>query len=390
MQKKYTTILVFCIPFLIFIDGTGLEAAQQGPNQLRLYLKQGIEKAFNLEHQSADTYLQKAVAIDREDPIGYAFLSLAHLFAYEMSFEAKERAYHQQSMLYYVHETLVRGAKRIKNNPQNGNAYLSMALAKIAKVRWAITQNAYLVAAEEILNIWKYLEKAREEPQNFDTYFPMGVLHYHIDHLPGVARMFSAMFITPGDSVKGLQELELAAQKGDLLKDIARAELVVVYENFEKQPARALPIVRELKRKFPRNFNFSFALANILSDLNRYDEAFAVAREIEKNIQADKPPFGPHLKPRHDLLMGRIFFSQAEYVKASEYFQRSLRDISPYNARVRAGAFVRLGMIHDARKEREKAEEYYNNALMVVGGEGAAQVEARKYLDIPYVPAPKP
>jgi hypothetical protein len=47
-------------------------------------------------------------------------------------------------------------------------------------------------------------------------------------------------------------------------------------------------------------------------------------------------------------------------------------------------------MIHDALKEREQAEEYYNRALAEPGGEGFAQVEARKYLDSPYVPPPKP
>lgn len=390
MQRKCSIILALSIPFLIFIIGTELDAAPQGPNQLRLYLKQGIEKAFNLEPLSANTYLQKAVALDQDNPLGYAFLALAHLFAYEMSFDAKEREYYQQSMLYYVQETLTRGEKRIKNSSQNGNAYLSMALAKIAKVRWAITQSAYLVVAKETSSIWDYLEKAQEEPQNYDIYFPMGLLHYHIDHLPGVSRILSSMFITPGDRAKGLQELELAAQKGDLLREMARAELVAAYANFEKQPAKALPIVRELKGKFPRNFNFSFALANILSDLHHYEEAFAVAREIEKNIESGKDPYVPHLKPRYDLLMGRIFFSQLEYAKAVEYFQSSLSDTSPYNARVRAWAFVRLGMIHDTRKERDKAKEYYNNALVVGGGEGAAQVEARKYLKIPYVPEPKP
>jgi tetratricopeptide (TPR) repeat protein len=198
------------------------------------------------------------------------------------------------------------------------------------------------------------------------------------------------MFITSGDRTKGLQELEWAAKQGDLLKDIARAELVAVYAHFEKQPAKALPIVRELKGKYPRNFNFTFSLANILSDLHRFDEAFAVAREIENNIRTCTSPVGPHLKPRYDLLMGRILFTQVEYDKAAEYFQKSLGDTSLYNARVRAWAFVRLGMIHDARKERVKAEEYYNKALVVGGGEGAAQVEARKYLKIPYVPEPKP
>jgi tetratricopeptide (TPR) repeat protein len=198
------------------------------------------------------------------------------------------------------------------------------------------------------------------------------------------------MVITPGDRTRGLRELELAAQHGDLLKDAARAELVAAYANFEKQPAKALPIVRELKGKFPRNFNFAFALANILSDLHHFEEAFAVAREIEKNIQSGKDPYGPHLQSRYYLLMGRIFFSRREYAKAADYCQKTLSDTSPYNARVRAWAFVRLGMIHDAHKERAQAEECYDNALMVGGGEGAAQIEARKYLKTPYVPESKP
>ena len=390
MQKQYAIILVLCIPVLIFIAGIERAAAQQGPDQVRLYLKQGIEKAFNLEPVSANAYLQRAVEMDPENPLGYAFLALVHLFAYEMSFEAKEREYYQQSILYYVQETLARGENIINNNAPHGNAYLSMALAKIAKVRWAIMRNEYLTVAKETSSIWNYLERAKDKVHNYDIYFPMGLLHYHIDHLPGVSRVLSSLVITPGDRTRGLRELELAAQHGDLLKDAARSELVAVYANFEKQPAKALPIVRELKGKFPRNFNFAFALANILSDLHRYEEAFAVAREIDKNIQSGKDPYGPHLQSRYNLVMGRIFFSRLEYTKAAEYCQKTLSDASPYNARVRAWAFVRLGMIHDAYKEREQAEECYNNALMVGGGEGAAQIEARKYLKTPYVPESKP
>jgi len=48
-----------------------------------------------------------------------------------------------------------------------------------------------------------------------------------------------------------------------------------------------------------------------------------------------------------------------EYAKATAYFHPALKDTSPYNAWVRVCAFVRLGMIHDIKKEREQAEEYY-------------------------------
>jgi hypothetical protein len=47
-------------------------------------------------------------------------------------------------------------------------------------------------------------------------------------------------------------------------------------------------------------------------------------------------------------------------------------------------------MISDARKERKQAQDYYSQALNVEGGEGAAQVEARKYLSTPYVQPPMP
>ncbi len=393
MKKNMLIIffLAFCILVQIFFIEAELEAVQSRSTQLHSYLRQGIEKTFNLETQSANMQFQKAVEHDRDDPTGYAFLAMAHLFFYEMSFEPKDREKNQESMLRYVNETLRKGEKRIKKDSKDSHAYFAMALAKIAKIRWAISQKKYVVIAQETSNVWDYLERGREEdPQKYDIYFPMGLLHYHLDHLSGLTRALSSLMITAGDHQKGLEELELAAQKGDLLKELAQAELASAYINFEKQPARALPIARELKAKFPHNYNFSFMLANTLSDLNRFEEAFAIARGIEKGIQAGTPPFVPQLQPRYDQLMGRIFFSKGDYAKATEYFQRALMDTSPYNARVRAWSFVRLGMIQDAYKERERAEEYYSNALEVEGGEGAAQVEARKYLKTPYVPQPKP
>ncbi len=393
MNKRMTTILflALCLSPMISAPEVGAAAAQLRPNQLHSYLRQGIEKVFNLEPQSAGVYLQKALDLDRDNPMGYAFSALENLFFYEISLDQKEREKYQESMLRYVSEATARGQSRIEKNHNDAQAYFATAMAKIIKVRWAIGQKQYRTVAQETSNIWEYLEKAKkEDPQNYDTYFLMGLLHYHLDHLPPLARFFSSLLIASGDSRKGLQELELAAQKGDLLRELAQSELASVYVNFEKQPARALPIARELRKRFPRNYNFSFALANALSELHQFQEAFSIAREIEKGIQAHTPPFVPQLQPRLDQLMGRIFFNEGEYTKASEYLEKALKDKAPYNARVRAWALVRVGMIHDALKEREQAEEYYNRALAEPGGEGFAQVEARKYLDSPYVPPPKP
>jgi tetratricopeptide (TPR) repeat protein len=385
MKMRLAATLFICLSFLL--PAGEAAAAETQPDQLHAYLRQGIESAFNLDHAGAISSFQKAVELDRESPTGYAFLALAQLFSYETSFDPKERENCQEAMIRYVGIAVTRGEKRIGKNPRDGQAYFALTLAKIVKVRLALMQKSYFTVAKESANAWDYLEKTRVvDPNNYDNYFPMGLLHYHLDQLPGVTRFLSSLVITAGDKHKGIQELELAMQKGDLLRELAQAELSSVYINFEKQPAQALAMTVDLRERFPRNYNFSFSLANILSELGRFDEAYAIARDLEKGIQGGMPPFAPQLQPRYDHLLGRILFNQREYVRAGDCFQKALKDTAPYNARIRASALLRLGMIHDIHQERKRAEEYYNRVLEVEGGEGVAQVDARRYLKTPYAP----
>lgn len=364
---------------------SSINAAPLSANQYRSFLKSGVDKSLNLEMVEAQAYMQKAMMLDPENPTACAYLALLDMFAFEISFDEQSRKKYQDSMLNYVDEALARGEKRISKNGNDGEAYLAMAMAKIAKVRWATQQKHYLVMAQETSNIWDYLQKASEnDPSNYDVQFLMGIFHYHISHLPGLTRFVSSILITSGDRVKGLQELELAAQKGNLLKRLAQVELASVYFYFEKQPARSLSILRDLRERFPNNYNLLFSLGNALSELHRVDEALSIARNIENKIKTKTPPFTSELQPRYDQLMGKILFDQGNYARATEYFQKVLNNTSSYNARVRAWSYVRLGMIQDARRERKLAEDYYNKALDVEGAEGAAQIEARNYLQTPY------
>ena len=378
--------------FFLLLSGLGelretsLWAAESPKTQIRTYLMQGIEKAFDLDERGASAELMKAVEVDKENPLGFSFLALSHLFFYEMSFDEKKREREQESMLRFVSESLAKGEKRLGKDPKDGEALFAMAVGQLVKVRWDITRKNYFATLRGAQATREYLEKAKElDPENFDISFALGLLDYHIGQLSGLTRFLSSLFVTSGDPQKGIQELKVAAQKGYFFKDLANAELLSAYTNIEKQPEWALPLARELNEKFPHNYNILFALANVLSELGRSEEAFSVAREVENGIKSSTPPFLPELWPRYSQLMGKIYFDKGEYAQASEYFLRSLQDLSPYNARVRAWALVRLGMIHDVRQERDKAEEYYRKTLETEGGEGAAQLAARQYLKTPYL-----
>ncbi|MDP2839593.1 MAG: hypothetical protein Q8O11_06005 [Syntrophales bacterium] len=388
MKKRLAAIPFLCLSFLL--PAGEAAAVEIQPDQLHAYLRQGIESTFNLDHAGAIFSFQKAVELDRESPTGYAFLALAQLFSYETGFDPMEREKSREAMLRYVGDAVARGEKRIAKNPRDSQSCFALTLAKIVKVRLALMQKSYFMVARESGDLWDYLEKTRTaDPDNYDIYFPMGLLHYHLDQLPGVTRFLSSMLITAGDHHRGIQELELAMQKGDLFRELAQAELSSVYINYERQPALALAMTVDLRERFPRNYNFSFSLAIIFSELGRFGEAYAIARDLEKGIQGGKPPFAPQLQSRYDHLLGRILFTPRESARAGEYLQQALKDAAPYNARVRASALLRLGIIHDVRQERKRAEEYYNRVLEVEGGEGVAQVDARRYLKTPYVPSPK-
>jgi tetratricopeptide (TPR) repeat protein len=364
-----------------------LGAQEPLKDEIQTFLRRGVEKGLNLSDQEAVAELTKALELDRKSPVAYAYLAMAYLFSYETGLDEKEKKKSETSLLRAVEDTQTLAEKRLEENPRNADACFSMAIARMVKNRWEILHRNYFRAFREAQVVWDLLEKTRDlDPRNFDVYYPMGVLHYHLAQLGGVTRWITSLFITSGDREKGLREFETAYEKGRLMRDLAASSLVSAYSGYEKQPARALPLAKKLKEKYPDNYNFSFALVNIYSDLGRYEEAMAVAGEIGNEIKAGRPPYRRELWPRYHQALGKISFDQGEYEKAAEYFKQALKDTAPYNNRVRAWALVRLGMIHDLRKERKQAEDYYRKALDLEGAEGLAQRAAREYLETPYSP----
>ena len=362
-----------------------LKATELRTGSFSTHLLSAVGKSFNLENEAADSSLKKAIDLEPDNPMGYALEAMLHLFEYEMCFSLEQRQKAKEAIFYYSEQTHIRGEKRIARFPKDAQAQLAMALAKIAKVYWAIKEKKYLVMAQETLHVWNYLEAAKAaDPNNHDVDFLMGLLHYHIDHYAGLTGLLSSLFITEGNRAKGLEEMQIAAQQGFLLRDIAQVELSAVYLTYEKQPSKALPVILELRKKFPNNYNFVFTHGVALLELRRFADAEAIAVHIEKNITSKTPPYVPQLQPRYFQLMGRIHFNREEYGRAESYFHKAIQDASFYNIRVKARSLLYIGMIHDVRQERKYAEDYYRRVLQTEGAEGAAQIEARKYLKEPY------
>lgn len=387
MLKKISIIISFvlCVSAAMQVFAFDTRGAELRTGNYQAHLMEAIDKSFNLDEAGADTSLKKAMELEPDNPTGYAMEAMLHMIAYEMCFSLEKRQKEKEAILYFSDEAVVRGKKRIAKNPKDSQAYVAMALAKIVKVNWAVKEKRYIAMTQETRNIWHYLEAAKAcDPNNYDSDFLMGLMHYHIDHFAGMTGFLSSWLITAGDRQKGLAEIQTATQKGYLLREMARVELVSVYLNYEKQPSKALPIAQELRNKFPNDYNFHFIYATALLELSRFAEAEAMAAQIEKNINSEVPHFIPELQPRYYQLMGRIHFKRGEYGRAESYFQKAIQDKSFYNNRTQARSMLYLGMIHDIRKEHKYAKDYYKRVLKIEGADGAARIDAKGYLQTPY------
>lgn len=385
MLKKIGLIIVIGLSLSTSVFGMEAKTAEPSNGRYQSCLLQGIQKSFNLDEDGADALLRKAAELEPDNPMAYALQAMLHLFAYEMCFTLEQRRKEKEAIFFYTGEALARGEKRLFANPRDSQAYFAVALAKIARVHWAISEKRYLVMAQETFNVWNSLEAAKSaDPANYDADYLTGFLRYTIDHFRGVTGWLSSLLITQGNRQKGLQELQTAAQKGILMRDMAQIQLAGIYLAYEKQPARSLAIIEPLRKKYPDNYSFHFMQGLALMELRRFAEAQAVAEEIRERISAGKPPYVRELEPRYFLLAGRIAQKKKEYDRAGAFYQKAMADSSFYNVRNAARALLYLGTLADLRRDRKTALECYNRVANMQGADAGARLEAQRYGKSPY------
>src|SRR5512136_1485916 len=115
MNRRFAAILFTVLWAFVIVAMAGTEAGASSLQTagMRATLRQGVDIAFNMDYPGADALFRKAMEMDPEDPTGYAFLALNHLFGSEVSFDPKQREDSQEAMLRCVGEALARGEERV-------------------------------------------------------------------------------------------------------------------------------------------------------------------------------------------------------------------------------------------------------------------------------------
>ncbi|MGH9718159.1 MAG: hypothetical protein ACRD4R_15730 [Candidatus Acidiferrales bacterium] len=150
----------------------------------------------------------------------------------------------------------------LKSEPHNVRALLALTLADGMESDY----DALIVKKQmDSLGLMRRAEREANallavDPDEDDAYVALGATDYVIGCLPGYKRAFLWFGGIHGDRVRGMQEMQLAADHGRYLRPFAEILLALACER-EHQPRRAHALLAQLTSEFPENKRFARELA---------------------------------------------------------------------------------------------------------------------------------
>ena len=153
---------------------------------------------------------------------------------------------------------------RLKMNPDDANAMFAMALSVGMQADYAsLIDKHQLDSLKMIREADRYSKKLLViAPDAADAYLGPGTANYVIGSLPGFKKFFLGFAGIHGDRKGGIEQLEIAAQRGHYLRPFAKILLTLAALR-EKKPEIARVQLNELVAEFPENPLFSSELAKL-------------------------------------------------------------------------------------------------------------------------------
>ncbi len=328
-------------------------------------ISQGLWWLYQLQYEQAHQLFEDYTKENPKDPSGYFYKTatdwwqLAQEFDYPLpEIQARLEADYQETIK--VAKALMSSAEDSKTKAQ---ACLYWGGAEGLKGRWLVTQKQYVDAYFLGKRGNKLLKKAlRYDPELYDAYMGLGIYDYFTDTLSGVVRMLASLLIH-GDRERGLQELQLAIEKGTHARVEAMIFLIEIYTFEENQPDQALPMTIELYKQFPQSPAMHLAYIMALYSMKNWKEMTPEAQKYLDRSEKETPYYSKKgIRPALYCLAMSALLGDRKPEKSMKYLQR-IFDGGEDASRWVTFAYLRRGQIHDLRKERNLALADYKIVL---------------------------
>ncbi len=277
--------------------------------------------------------------------------------------------------------------------PDRAEAWFYRGAAYGARVQWRVLRSEQLAAARDGKRIKDALERALAlDPQLHDAWFGIGLYHYYADVAPTAAKMLRwLLFLPGGNRVQGMQEMLRARDSGALMRGEADYQLHVLYLWYEKQPQRALELLRGLQTRHPSNPHFLQLIAEVqdtyLHDFTGSLRSWQTLIEEARGGRLTNAPMAlTRARLGAALQLDRLFESDV----AVEHLRAVIQSTptAPYGAA--AEAQLQLGRALDRLGDRAGATAAYRAAIATAPPGDPLKVGAAARAGLRDAPRPTP
>jgi hypothetical protein len=241
---------------------------------------------YNTDFAGAHADIDRYVAAQPSDPLGYAVRASAYLFSeldrlgiLESEFFADDKRIIEkkklkpdpdirEKFLQAVNDAQTRGTKILESNGNDQNALFSMAITQGVIMDYtALVEKRQLSSLSSARRANSYAQQLlTANPQFYDAYLTTGLNEYLLGSLPFFVKWFVHFDGVNGDKNTGIENLKLVARSGHYLRPFAKILLAVCYLR-EKQPRETQKLLADLSSEFPANPLLRKELAKVSEDL---------------------------------------------------------------------------------------------------------------------------
>jgi tetratricopeptide (TPR) repeat protein len=373
-------------------------AAISAPAQI----SKGFEHFYNLEYTDALREFEKQLAREPENPNAHNHVAQTVLYREMFHAGALESELVHGSNPFLRRERLVASAEsarrfdaaiaasmklsqdRIEKDGKDTDALYALGVAHGLRSNYNfLVRKAWMDSLKDATTARKLHNKVVElRPDFIDARLVQGVHDYIVGSLPWHWKMLGFIAGFRGDREQGVETLRLVAQKGTINKYDAQVLLAAIYRR-ERRPLDALPLLRALEQRFPRNYLFRFEMVQMYSDAGKKQEALDVLAKVEALQGAGAPGYANLPVEKVFFYRGNLLFWYRDFEVAIEQLRRVTPRASTLDLHTAVTAWLRLGQSLDMKGRRKEAVSAYRQALAVAPQSDAGK-ESQEYLSSPY------
>jgi len=273
---------------------------------------------------------------------------------------------------------------RLNKNPDDIQGLYALGVADGLRSNYDfLVRKAWRDALSEATAARKLHNRVTElDPSNYDARVVQGIHDYVVGSLSWFYKSLGFLAGFHGDREQGIRTLEEVAQKGRENRVDAQILLCALYRR-EGKPRKAIPLLDEISKRYPRNYLFKLEQAQMYSSIGDQKNALAILDRVEQLKSENAPGYAKLPLEKIQFERATIQFWHHDLTASLDNFKKVTARPADLDLNTGVLSYMRQGQIYDLTARHQLAVPQYEAAIKFAPQADAAK-ESRHYIMSPY------